>query len=51
MLRNADTLLALWDGESKGTKHMIMIAEYKINCYIYNKKTNKLSFTRKLNKK
>lgn len=26
MLRNADALVAFWDGESPGTKHMIKIA-------------------------
>lgn len=27
MAKNADMLIAFWDGESKGTKHMIDIAE------------------------
>ena len=26
MARNADALLALWDGESRGTEHMIYVA-------------------------
>lgn len=29
MAENADALIAIWDGESKGTKHMIDIAEAK----------------------
>ncbi len=29
MAENADALIALWDGESKGTKHMIDIATQK----------------------
>ena len=29
MADNADALIAIWDGESKGTKHMIDIAERK----------------------
>jgi hypothetical protein len=40
MADNADALVAIWDGESKGTSHMIDLAEaaglaiyvYKINC-------------------
>lgn len=29
MADNAEALLALWDGESRGTKHMIQTANYK----------------------
>ncbi len=29
MAENADALIAIWDGESKGTKHMINIAKEK----------------------
>jgi len=34
MANNADALIALWDGESKGTKHMMDIAREK-NLKIY----------------
>jgi len=29
MARHADTLIAIWDGTSKGTKHMIDVADEK----------------------
>ena len=29
MADNADALIAIWDGESRGTKHMIDIARRK----------------------
>ena len=33
----ADILLAFWDGESKGTKHMINLAEKKdLDVYCFN---------------
>jgi hypothetical protein len=36
MSENAEALLAIWDGESKGTKHMIDIAKKKeLLVYIY----------------
>lgn len=36
MAENADSLIAIWDGESKGTKHMIDIAIGKgLNIFIY----------------
>ncbi len=35
MANNADTLLAFWDGKSKGTKHMITLANtYKLKVYV-----------------
>lgn len=37
MADNADALIALWDGESRGTKHMIDIAKRKgLHVYVYN---------------
>jgi len=39
MLKYADALIAIWDGESKGTKHMISIAKKKgIKVFIYDYK-------------
>lgn len=36
MANYADALIAIWDGKSKGTKHMIDIAEKKgLKIYIY----------------
>lgn len=36
MAENADALIAVWDGKSKGTKHMIDIATKKgLKVYIY----------------
>ena len=36
MAENADALIAIWDGESKGTKHMIDIAERKgLKVFVY----------------
>ncbi len=36
MAENADALLAIWDGESRGTKHMIDIARAKgLEVYVY----------------
>lgn len=36
MAEYADALIALWDGSSKGTKHMIDIAKKKgLNVYVY----------------
>lgn len=38
MAKNAEALIAVWDGESRGTKHMIDIAKkYKLRCFVYNK--------------
>lgn len=35
MAKNADALIAIWDGKSKGTKHMIEMAEkYNLSKYI-----------------
>lgn len=37
MAENADALIAIWDGESKGTKHMIDIARRKgLKVYVFN---------------
>lgn len=36
MAENADALLAIWDGESRGTKHMIDTAREKgLEVYVY----------------
>lgn len=36
MARNADALIACWDGVSKGTKHMIDIAHrYNLKVHVY----------------
>lgn len=36
MVENAEALIALWDGESKGTKHMIDIATSKgLKVYVH----------------
>lgn len=38
MAEYAESLVALWDGESKGTKHMIDIAKSKgLSVYVYKK--------------
>ena len=37
MAMNADGLIALWDGQSRGTKNMIDIAQ-KIGLYVYVKR-------------
>jgi hypothetical protein len=37
MAKNADGLLAFWDGSSRGTMHMINLArQYKLQVAIYN---------------
>jgi hypothetical protein len=39
MAKYADALIAIWDGESKGTKHMIELAKkHNLRIYIYNLK-------------
>ena len=39
MADHADALIAIWDGESRGTKHMIDIAERKsLDVFIYQPK-------------
>jgi hypothetical protein len=39
MAIHADALIALWDGESRGTKHMIDIAkEHNLKIYVLNTK-------------
>lgn len=36
MAKNADALIAIWDGISKGTKHMIGLAnKYNLDVYTY----------------
>ncbi len=36
MANNADALIAIWDGKSKGTKHMIDIAKQKgLKVFVY----------------
>lgn len=36
MAQNAEALLAIWDGKSSGTKHMISMAEkYRLKIYIH----------------
>lgn len=42
MLAIADALVAFWDGESHGTKHMIEISQEKgIPVWVFNYKNNK----------
>lgn len=42
MAQKADALLAIWDGQSKGTKHMIDLAfKYNLQVKIINSITNK----------
>lgn len=37
MAREADALIAVWDGESKGTKHMIRVAREKgLKVYVHD---------------
>lgn len=37
MAKNADALLAIWDGSSRGTEHMIQVAKKKgLKVYVYN---------------
>lgn len=40
MAKNADALVAFWDGQSKGTKHMINLA-YKYNLKVRIKRYDK----------
>ena len=36
MAQNAEALVAIWDGQSKGTKHMIDLAKrYSLQVYVY----------------
>ena len=43
MASKADALVAIWDGQSKGTKHMIDIAKrYKLKIFIYNNLTKEV---------
>ncbi len=36
MAKNADSLIAIWDGISKGTEHMIKLAnKYHLKIYLY----------------
>ena len=43
MAEYADALIALWDGESKGTKNMISEAKkYGLSYYVYNMKTKEV---------
>ena len=36
MAKNAEALIAIWDGKSKGTQHMIRIAkQYGLEVYVY----------------
>ena len=36
MAQNADALIAIWDGYSKGTQHMINLAkQYDLKIYVY----------------
>lgn len=38
MAKNAEALIALWDGESRGTKHMIDIAtRQKLKIYVFKR--------------
>lgn len=41
MAENADALIAVWDGQSRGTKHMVDIAVNKgLRVFIYNPSTH-----------
>lgn len=43
MARNADALIAVWDGRSPGTKNMIKIAKaLGLKVYIHNASNNKI---------
>jgi len=45
MADNADALIAVWDGVSRGTKHMIDIAkDKKLRTFIYNLKDGSNTF-------
>jgi hypothetical protein len=42
MAQTADILVAVWDGESRGTSHMINLAkQYGLDVYVWNTKTRK----------
>lgn len=44
MADNAEALIALWDGKSRGTQHMINLAKKKgLSCYVYNYTLNNSS--------
>lgn len=38
IINHADSVIAFWDGESKGTKHSISIAKYNRPCEVVNYK-------------
>lgn len=41
MAKVSDALIAVWDGVSKGTKHMITLAKkYKVRTYVYKIEKN-----------
>ena len=47
MAQNSEALLAIWDGKSPGTKHMIEVAnEMKLDVYVYrtDKEINPIQF-------
>lgn len=53
MADNADALIAVWDGKSKGTKNMIDIAERKglaVFVYMFDPVTLKFSGTRRIDR-
>lgn len=42
MAQNSEALIACWDGVSRGTRHMIEIAQdFKLKIYIYQRKDNR----------
>lgn len=44
MANNADALIAFWDGQSRGTKHMISVArKLNLNVTVYNFITGELT--------
>ena len=45
MAENADALIAIWDGQSRGTKNMIHMAEKAgLKVYVYNMGNYQLEF-------
>ena len=50
MAKVADCVIVLWDGQSRGSQHMINIAlNHGLPTFIYNAKTNRLTRPRKEN--
>lgn len=50
MAKNADALLTLWDGKSKGTKNMMeLAAQYGLSCYCVKVNIEEYKETKRLN--